>query len=252
MDFLEKILVEKQVEVERMPLEAVERSLLRPSFYKTVQQTPDRMHVIAEIKRASPSKGAINQEVDILSQASSYEAAGVSAISILTDPTFFDGSIEDLRAISQKVKLPLLCKDFIISKKQLIRAKNAGASMVLLIVAALSESALAELFHQATDLGLEVLVEVHDAKELAQAEALGAPIIGVNNRNLKTFQVSLDTSIQLAPKKEKTVYISESGFKTAEDVAKVAPYFSGVLVGESLMLAKDVTAYARELQVARR
>lgn len=251
MNFLETIIAEKKIEIEKMPEEKVQAVNVRPSFYEQVQQAPEKVHVIGEIKRASPSKGDIQPTIDILEQAKKYEAAGVSAISILTDEVFFKGSINDLRAIAEVVEVPLLCKDFILSKKQLIRAKNSGASIVLLIVAALSKEQLVDLYQEAIALGLEVLVETHDAKELALAESIGAKIIGVNNRNLKTFEVSLETSIDLAPKKSAVVYISESGIKTAEDVQRVAENYHAVLVGETLMRAENPSVVAESLQVVR-
>lgn len=251
MNFLDEILQEKAREIANMPEETLETRTLRTSFYDRVRKNPERMHLIGEIKRASPSKGDIQPTIDIRTQAQKYQAAGVSAISVLTDEVFFKGSIEDLRAISQVVDVPLLCKDFILSKKQLIRAKNAGASLVLLIVAALPVNQLTELYEEATALGLEVLVETHDAKELAIAEQLGAKIIGVNNRNLKTFDVSIATSVTLAPNKKGVVYISESGFKTTEDVAQVAQNYHAVLVGETLMRAENPTQVAESLQVQR-
>ena len=251
MDFLEKILKEKAKEIEAMPLETLETPNQRAKFYDLVKNNAEKMHLIGEIKRASPSKGNINTDLDILAQAKKYETAGVSAISVLTDEVFFKGTITDLKAVSQVVSVPLLCKDFILSEIHLVRAKNAGASIVLLIVAALSPERLATLYQAASDLNLEVLVETHDAAELAIAQKIGAKIIGVNNRNLKTFDVSIETSVALAPPASEAIYISESGFKTAEDVAKVAPYYHGVLVGETLMKAQNPREVAQALQVSR-
>lgn len=251
MDFLEKILKEKAKEIEAMPFEEVQANNQRVKFYDLVKNNPEKMHLIGEIKRASPSKGNINTDLDILTQAKKYEAAGVSAISVLTDEVFFKGTLADLKAVSQVVSVPLLCKDFILSEKQLVRAKNAGASLVLLIVAALSPERLAALYQAASELDLEVLVETHNAAELALAQKIGAKIIGVNNRNLKTFEVSIETSVALTPPASATIYISESGFKTAEEVKKVAPYYHGVLVGETLMRAPNPREVAQTLQVSR-
>lgn len=251
MDFLTRILLEKEKEVENLTAVQAVNAKTRPSFYQAVKDHPEKMHVIGEIKRASPSKGTINEHVDILKQAKEYERAGVSAISVLTDPIFFKGRINDLAAITQVVDVPVLCKDFIIDERQLDRAKQAGASIVLLIVAALPVTRLSELYQGAKERGLEVLVEVHDENELRQAQAIGAKIIGVNNRNLKTFKVSLQTSVNLAQPVDETVYISESGFKTAEDVEKVKHAYHGILVGETLMRAKDPAITIAELQVNR-
>ena len=251
MDFLEKILVEKRKEVAQMPLEEVTNHTQGASFYQTVRNHPERIHVIGEIKRASPSKGAINLEVDILDQAQQYQAAGVSAISVLTDEVFFKGQLQDLADIAATVSVPVLCKDFVISEKQLIRAKNAGASLVLLIVAALSREELQTLYTKAQALQLEVLVEAHNAEELQTAKDIGAKIIGINNRDLKTFIVDIDHSVQLTQPQEDIVYVSESGFATAEDVQRITKGFHAVLVGETLMRATSPREKIVELRVKR-
>lgn len=251
MDFLEKILKEKRLEVAAMPLEGVQEMHKRPSFKTYVKEHPQQVQVIGEVKRASPSKGDINVNVDILAQAKQYEVAGVAAISVLTDPVFFKGSIDDLRQIAQEVNVPLLCKDFIIDEEQLIRAKNSGASIVLLIVAALTKEELMTLYEQAQALGLEVLVETHNEEELAIALELPEAIIGVNNRNLRTFDVTIATSEALGHYKGQHVFVSESGFKTAEDVQRIAKDYQAVLVGETLMRADDPQVKVQELMVPR-
>ncbi|MHC5227968.1 indole-3-glycerol phosphate synthase TrpC [Enterococcus sp. LJL99] len=252
MDFLETILLEKRKEVAQMPLETVQPLRETTSFYDRVKANPTKMQIIGEVKRASPSKGAINLDVDVIQQAKSYEAADVQAISVLTDPVFFKGTIEDLRQVTEQVSVPVLCKDFIIDEKQLIRARNAGATIVLLIVAALSLEELTDLYKKAEALGLEILVEVHDAEELAIAEQLSAKLIGVNNRNLKTFEVTIAVSQALGEKQTtEAVYISESGFSTAEQVAQVTENYQAVLVGEGLMREKTPQEKVKELQVAR-
>jgi len=188
----------------------------------------------------------------VIEQAKAYEQAGATAISVLTDDVFFKGSIEDLRQVTSEVTIPVLCKDFIIDEKQLIRARNAGATIILLIVSALSKQKLTELYKKATALGLEVLVEVHDKEELRVAEALSAQLIGVNNRNLKTFDVSIGVS-QILGEKKKTdaIYISESGFSTSEQVVLVKENYQAVLVGEGLMRESDPKAKVKALQVLR-
>jgi indole-3-glycerol phosphate synthase len=252
MDFLEKILLKKVSEVEAMPIEEVQPLRQVTSFCEQVNSYPKQMHLIGEIKRASPSKGTINLAVNGVKQAKLYEAAGVSAISVLTDEHFFNGSIETLREVAAAVRIPVLCKDFIIDEKQLIRARNAGATMVLLIVAALSKRHLASLYKRANELGLEVLLEVHDQKEQEVAERLGAPLIGVNNRNLKTFEVSIETSVKLGKsQKSPAVYISESGFETAEQVRRVSDKYQGILVGAALMRSSSPIEKVKELQVRR-
>lgn len=252
MDFLETIIHEKKQEVQAMPLEKIQPLRKTDSFYQQVKAHPEKMHIIGEVKRASPSKGAINLAVNVIEQAQAYEQAGVTAISVLTDEVFFKGSIEDLRTVASQVAIPVLCKDFIIDEKQLIRARNAGATMVLLIVSALSKQKLAELYTKAVALELEVLVEVHDEQELAIAEKLSAQLIGVNNRNLKTFDVSIEVSQQLGKKQTRdAVYISESGFSTGQQVALVKENYQAVLVGEGLMRENDPKAKVKELQVLR-
>lgn len=252
MDFLTKIITEKKQEVKKMAREELQPLRVTQTFYDRVKSCPQHIHIIGEVKRASPSKGIINEAVDILAQAAAYEQAGVSAISVLTDEVFFKGSIEDLRTIAKEVKVPVLCKDFIIDEKQLIRARNAGATIVLLIVAALAQEKLQQLYRQAEALGLEILVEVHDEAELKVAEALGAKLIGVNNRNLKTFVVDIDVSRKLGKKQTTTsVYISESGFSTGAQVNSLKKEYQAVLVGETLMKSGDPEAKVKELKVAR-
>lgn len=251
--FLKQILRQKKREVAAMDLEEIGPKREAGSFYDAVQARPQQMHLIAEVKRASPSKGSIKVDVDVAAQAKSYELAGAGAVSVLTDPFFFKGSIADLKKAADAVEVPVLCKDFIISRKQLIRARNAGAGIVLLIVAALERSELAELYRQALDLSLEVLVEVHDLKELRIAENMGAKLIGVNNRSLHSFEVAISVSEELQPYHSlaDTVYISESGFKEAQDVERVAAGYQAVLVGEALMREGDPAKAAEKLKVKR-
>lgn len=252
MDFLATILEKKAEEVAQLPEMDVQTKTKRPSFYQTVKASPETVHLIGETKRASPSKGDIKTDVDILAQTKAYEAGGVSAISVLTDEVFFKGTIDDLRAVAQVVKLPILCKDFIIDERQLVRAKNAGASIVLLIVAALTEERLSELYQAAIGLGLEVLVETHNQEELEAAHRIGAQIIGVNNRDLTTFEVTIATSEALAQPASERIYISESGFKTGADVQRIAKDYQAVLVGETLMRAENIAEKIQELRVARK
>ncbi|HBM3472471.1 TPA: indole-3-glycerol phosphate synthase TrpC [Listeria innocua] len=252
MTFLEEILAQKAVEVAEMPLEQVAEKRKTYSFYDFLKENTEQMQLIAEVKRASPSKGEINMDVNPVAQAKLYEAAGAGMISVLTDPIFFKGSIEDLREVAKNVAIPVLCKDFIISEKQLIRARNAGATVVLLIISALTEDELALLFKQASALDLEVLVEVHDRDELALAQKIGAKLIGVNNRNLHTFEVDIAVSEMVASDfSTEACFISESGFKTADDVNRVSKEFNAVLVGEALMREKTPQKAAESLKVKR-
>ncbi|MGO2297111.1 indole-3-glycerol phosphate synthase TrpC [Pseudolactococcus laudensis] len=251
-NFLEKILAEKQIEVAEMVMERPGKVRQVKGFIERLRDNSETLQVIGEVKRASPSLGAINMTVDVLEQATSYAAAGVSAISVLTDPVFFKGSIDDLRLVAQNVDVPVLNKDFIIDKKQIARAVNSGATIVLLIVACLTEKDLQDLYDYAISLGLEVLVEVHNAEELAVAHRINAELIGVNNRNLKTFEVSLQNSLDLVALQEPgRFYISESGIKSPVEAEIVAHYLRAVLVGEALMKDGNPKAAAKGLQVKR-
>lgn len=249
-EFLSRILEQKAREVEKMEREELQslRQTYRLSEY--LKNNQDRLQIIAEVKKASPSLGDINLDVDIVQQAQTYEANGAVMISVLTDEVFFKGHLDYLREISSQVQIPTLNKDFIIDEKQIIRARNAGATVILLIVAALSGKRLKELYDYATDLGLEVLVETHNLAELEVAHRLGVQIIGVNNRNLTTFEVDLQTSVDLAKYfRDDCLYISESAIFTEEDAKRVAPYFNGILVGTALMQAEDVAQRIKELQI---
>ncbi|WP_017471119.1 indole-3-glycerol phosphate synthase TrpC [Amphibacillus jilinensis] len=246
MTILADILLEKMAEVERLKATHKDTELKRTqpirSFYQRCQKS-DGLNIIAEFKRASPSKGLINPNLDPAAQAKAYQAAGASMISVLTDQPFFQGTMNDLLAVRQVVDLPILNKDFIIDPVQIDRAYVSGADVILLIVAALSEEKLTFLFQYATDLGLEVLVEVHNQAEMHVAQRLGSTLIGVNNRNLKTFEVDLAITEQLAASIDpaKQVLISESGMKTSDDVARVkAAGANAILVGETMMKSEDV------------
>lgn len=252
---LDKILVEKKKQIEILIAQhtlVVKSEVDRPSLFNRLYRS-EYLQVISEIKRASPSKGLIAEGVNPREQAKAYYEAGAACISVLTDTPFFKGTFEDLADVARTVPIPLLCKDFIIHPVQIDHAKNAGASVILLIVAALSTNELTELYQYATSLELEVLVEVHDAEELDRALQLGAQIIGVNNRDLRTFDVDLKRTEEIAsifPFHEERVLISESGIWNAEDAERVAKAgASGVLVGESLMRSGDVGSALQSLQV---
>ena len=210
-----------------------------------------RVRIIAEVKRASPSKGVMAGGLDPAAQAGRYAAAGAAAVSVLTDLKYFGGSLDDLIAVRAAVDAPVLRKEFIVDEYQLWEARAAGADAVLLIVAALSAPALRDLFHASKAVGLATLVEAHTAAELEQALSLGAPVVGVNNRNLQTLQTSLDTSIELLPRiPPGTVAVSESGLHHRADVERVvAAGAQAVLVGEALVRAADVGAKVRELSL---
>lgn len=247
MTILDQILDVKRSEVERLLKsdDFFTGILLRakPSLLDTLQNA-NHLHVISEIKRASPSKGVINADVNPVEQALAYEQAGAAAISVLTDESFFKGSMDDLRAVAERVSIPVLCKDFMIHRVQIDRALLAGASVILLIVSALDQETLQDLHEYATSLKLEVLVEVHSLEELERALKIDAKLIGVNNRNLKTFHVDLAETEKIASKfpfEEDHVLISESGIVTPEDAMRVAQVGArAILVGETLMKSANV------------
>jgi indole-3-glycerol phosphate synthase len=205
--------------------------------------------VIAEIKKASPSKGVIRGEFDPAAIARSYAKAGAACLSVLTDKDFFQGSEEFLRQAREACALPVLRKDFVIDPYQVYEARAIGADCILLIVAALDDAALLELALLAAELDLDVLCEVHDAEELERALALPVPLIGVNNRDLRTFHTSLDTSIELQSLIEyDRVLVSESGIHTPEDVARLREAgINAFLVGEAFMRAADPGQALRQL-----
>ncbi|HEY0404585.1 MAG TPA: indole-3-glycerol phosphate synthase TrpC [Pyrinomonadaceae bacterium] len=209
-----------------------------------------RVNIIAEVKRASPSLGMIRADAEPALIARSYEAGGAAAISVLTEEDRFRGSLDDLRAVRAAVGLPLLRKDFIFDEYQLYEAAEAGADALLLIVAALDDETLARLrFVTEDELGMDALVEVHTKEEMRRAASCGASIIGVNNRDLRTFHVSLDTSVELikdAP--PAALCVSESGLRAPEDLRRLrALGYRGFLIGETLMRAARPDEALREL-----
>jgi indole-3-glycerol phosphate synthase len=209
----------------------------------------DRVNVIAECKRRSPSRGVLRADYDPVAIARGYVDAGAAAISVLTEPTFFDGSLEHLAAVRAAVDAPLLRKDFIVSEYQLLEAKAAGADAVLLIVAALRPSELASLLASATTLGLDALVEAHNGDEVTIALTAGARIVGVNNRNLRTLEVDVEASERLIGQiPEDVVAVSESGLRSAEDLVRLqALGYRAFLIGERFMVEADPGAALRGL-----
>lgn len=212
----------------------------------------DGLSVIAELKKASPSKGLIAPDFEqrYLQQAAAYEQGGASAISCLTEPQFFLGSDEYLKNVRKAVELPILRKDFTVDEYQIYEAKTIGADAVLLICSLLSKAQLGEYLAQARELGLSALVEAHDLDEVQSALAVGADIIGVNNRNLKDFSVNPLNSLRLreAIPKEK-IFVAESGIAKASDADGLkAAGVQAVLVGEALMRSADPAAFLKELR----
>jgi indole-3-glycerol phosphate synthase len=200
--------------------------------------------IIAEIKKASPSKGLIRSDFYPATLARSFESAGAAALSILTDEEFFQGSLAYLEQASSVVKLPCLRKDFILDSFQILEARAAGADAILLIVSAHTDAALTDLRNQAHSIGLDVLCETHDRKELDRAIALGFDLIGVNSRDLRTFSVHPERLIELAASMPKNVLkVAESGIRSAEDIARLqSAGYEAFLIGEALMRQPDPAA----------
>ncbi|MFB9762705.1 indole-3-glycerol phosphate synthase TrpC [Ectobacillus funiculus] len=248
---LDTILDQKRIEVEELKQQTFSKEK-KPHASLAESLRNKSLTIISEIKRASPSKGDLNLNVDVQEQGKTYERCGASAISVLTDTKFFKGSFADLEKVREVTTVPLLCKDFVIDEVQIDRANDAGADIILLIVAALSQQRLQELYNYATSYGLDVIVEVHDEEELETALSIQPAIVGVNNRNLKTFEVTLETTERLAERivSSGALFISESGIKTREDVERVQRAGAkGILVGEAFMTAASLEELFAGLQV---
>jgi indole-3-glycerol phosphate synthase len=257
-NILEKIVWEKDREVasarERVPLEQLKKQVAElpapRDFLAALRSACRKPAVIAEVKKASPSKGVIREDFDPVAIAQGYAAGGASCLSVLTDKPFFQGGFEVLVQVRQVVDLPLLCKDFILSPYQLYQARAAGADAALLIAAILTDVDMAYLLKVARSLGLAVLVEVHDAAELERVLGLdGVQLIGINNRNLATFDTDLATTEQLTERygaqirAKGALLVSESGLFSRDDLDRVqSAGADAVLVGESLMRQSDVAA----------
>ncbi len=271
-NILDAIVEEKRREIARLP----ERILAAGDLRDVLLERDERrdflaalrkprsgpVALIAEVKKASPSAGVICRDFDPVRIAKEYEAAGASCLSVLTDEKFFQGSLDHLRQIRAAVKVPLLRKDFIIDERQILEAIEWGADAILLIVAILDDARLKRFHSLAIDAGLAVLVEVHDEAELERAMATGASLIGVNNRDLKTFKVDLGTTERLArrlqsgtgfqpaPDKQDAspTLVAESGIHTRADVERLARCgANAILVGESLMKGGDIRTKVKEL-----
>lgn len=268
MNILDTIVEQKKLEVAKLPERLIaagdlrdamlERGERRDFLAALRQPRAGDVALIAEVKKASPSKGVICENFDPVRIAKEYEQAGASCLSVLTDEKFFQGSLDYLREIRAAVKLPLLRKDFIIDERQILEAIEWGADAILLIVAILDDARLKRFHDLASEAGLTVLVEVHDEAELDRAVAIGAVLIGVNNRDLKTFKVDLATTERLAAKlfqvsapKARTpphLLVAESGIFTRADVERLKQCGSGaILVGESLMRGGEITTQVRAL-----
>jgi indole-3-glycerol phosphate synthase len=252
---LQQILATKQTEIARilprlahLRTAALLRNDLRP-FTAALDRGPEALGLIAEVKKASPSAGVIAADFDPVAIATQYEAAGAHAISVLTDEQYFQGHLRYLTQVRAAVELPCLRKDFVLHEVQIYEAAVAGADAILLIVAALEQPQLAALHQVAETCQLDVLVEVHTREELDRALDLGARLIGINNRNLTTFEVDLATTEELSEDvPDGVILVSESGLKTQADTRRVhAAGCQAILVGESLMRTGDIAGQVGEM-----
>ncbi len=253
---LDRILARKVTELDEARARVSERVMIRRaegSAYATRDMLAalksERVSLVAEVKRASPSKGTLTEDFAPVMLAATYAQNGASAISVLTDEDFFQGSLRYLRAIREAVAAPILRKDFVIDSYQVYEGRWAGADAILLIVAALSDGQLADLYALTADLEMTALVEAHDEWEMERALRLGATLIGVNNRDLKTFHVDLGTTARLAGMvDDDVVLVAESGIFSAADAREMGRLGAdAILVGEALMKAPDTVSLVREL-----
>jgi indole-3-glycerol phosphate synthase len=253
MKILDTIVTQKKKEVAQLKAEGV-RSPIQPvepprGFMQALVNSAE-IAVIAEVKKASPSKGVICPEFDPKAIASSYEEGGAEAISVLTDEKFFQGTLDYLILVRQTVKLPVIRKDFIIHELQIEQASNFGADAILLIAAILDEEQIKDYLQMSAELGMDVLVEVHDEKELEKSLSVGSKLIGINNRDLRDFTVDLNTTIRLRKEIPASIpVVSESGIKVYEDMKILQDHgITAALIGESLMRSGERTAALRQLR----
>ena len=259
---LDRILAHKRAEIQRLDLPALQRRALDMppprDFLAGLRSAQPRARpaLIAELKRASPSRGILALDIDLTQLARIYAENGAAALSVLTDEAFFYGSLDTLRTLSLHApRLPLLRKDFILSTAQVYESRAAGADAILLIASILDEAELRDLCGLARELGMAAMVEVHSVEDLERALSMAesgdrmTPLIGINNRDLRDFSVSLDTTVRLRPLIPDGVFVvAESGIRSAEDVARLAAIgVDAILVGEALVTAPDIGAKVREL-----
>jgi len=255
-NILEQIVASKRLEIAERRLRLSETQLERQlgdaapvrDFHAALAHGPG-VRLIAEVKKASPSAGVLRADFDPVAIACTYTASGAAALSVLTDEPYFQGSLADLRAVRAAVEIPLLRKDFLLERYQLLEARAAGADAVLLIAEILDDKALAQLLREAGQLGLHALVELYDAANLPRVLAAGARVVGINNRNLRTFVTRLEHTLELAPRLPAgCVLVSESGIRTAADIQRLAAAgVHAVLIGETFMRAPDIAAKVHEL-----
>lgn len=254
-DFLSKIIELKKVEVEQAKASVGEVALRVQSgarddyrsFYTALKEAGT--NIIAEIKRASPSKGDIQPDLVPAQMAAFYEEGGAAAVSVLTEKDFFKGTLDDLRSARAACTLPVLRKDFIFDPYQIYEASAAGADAVLLIARILEKEQLADLLAQAHALCIDALVEIHDLDDLEKIQGIGAKIIGINNRDLKTFDTNLEVAINLAKSlEEDQIAVAASGIFTRDDIEKYLPEVNCFLVGESIVRSGDPVGFIRQLR----
>jgi indole-3-glycerol phosphate synthase len=247
---LQEILDHKKAEIAKLiprsahlHAAALQRNDYR-GFAAAIDRGPDQLGLIAEVKKASPSAGAIVEEFDPVAIAQSYETAGAHAVSVLTDEWFFQGNLSYMTKVRQAISLPVLRKDFMLHEAQIFEAVCAGADAILLIVAALNDQELRQLNETAALFQLDVLVEVHTMEELERALEIEPRMIGINNRNLSTFEVDLETTMQLSEQvPDDILLVSESGIRTAADTRLLLDSgANAILVGETLMRSRDIAA----------
>lgn len=253
---LERIMDHKRGEVAQAKLRCSVESLTElkeqappvRDFVAALRAAP-WMGLIAEVKKASPSAGVIKADFDPVGIATQYQAAGANCLSVLTDEHFFQGHLDYLKAIRQTATVPLLRKDFFLDRYQVLEARAAGADCILLIAECLSDCELRDLYFYASELGMESLIEIYDPENLDRVLKLDPPLVGINNRDLRSFVVSLDQTTSLADRvPPETLLVSESGIKIRADVERLQAHGVGaILVGETLMKAGDIAAAVREL-----
>ena len=253
---LDKIAADKRIEVDSLkkshPIERLEEEMpqLESNRFSDALSDPSGIHIIAEIKKASPSRGVLSEDFDPEKLAAKYAAGGAAVLSVLTESKYFQGSFENLKIASHASGLPVLCKDFVLEPYQIYHARYHQADAILLIVALLDRAMLVECLDTANGLGLDCLTEVHDENELNIAIEVGASIIGVNNRDLRDFTVKLETSERLSTAIPKGIIsVTESGILTRADVDRLAGCgFSAFLIGEALVKAQDPELFLKGLR----
>ena len=256
MTILDKILVKTRQTIERdraavaaADLESAIAGAPPCRDFRAALAAGPSVQLIAEVKRASPSAGLIREDFDPAAIAKCYQQGGAACISVLTDEPFFQGSLDYLQQVRGAVDLPLLRKDFIVDRYQLLQARAAGADCVLLIAECLSAEQLRQLTEETWELGMQALIELYEPKNLDAVLATGNPLVGINNRNLRTFETSLDHTLNLRPKiPEDRLVVGESGIRNHEDLVRLGEGgVKAVLVGESLMRRDDITKATKEL-----